>query len=136
MGVIHGWQGQNKRLIKALGNKKSRGDLLSAFINFLILLGSMSSSPSQSNEVVHAPLVENLELFPEDSGMEEDPEEIRWEADACIEVVMVCNEKRWLEHEDCQWKEEEDHRRQVEEEKQIRKEKEDYEKVKIAVNRN
>jgi len=36
----------------------------------------MSSLHSQSNEVVHAPFVENPELFLEDSGMEEDLEQI------------------------------------------------------------
>ena len=62
----------------------------------------MSSMPSQSNEVVHATFVENLELFPEDSGMEEDPEQIQQEADGCIAAVMVHHERRWLEHEDHQ----------------------------------
>jgi len=88
--------------------------------------------PSQSNEVVHATFVENLELFPEDSGMEEDPEQIQQEVDACIVAVMVHNERSQLEHEDCQWKEEEEWRRQVEEEKQIQKEKEDCKKEKLA----
>ena len=85
----------------------------------------MSSMPSQSNEVICAPFIENPELFLEDSGMEEDLEQIRQEADAHIAVVMVRNERRWLEHEDHQLKEEEDWRRQVEEEKWIQKEKED-----------
>ena len=107
--------------------------MLSTSINFFILLQSMSSSPSQSNEVACAPFVENLESFLEDSGMEEDPEEIQWEADACIVAVMVHNEMRQLECEDCQWKEEEDRRRQVEEEKWIWKEKEDCEKAKLEV---
>jgi len=71
--------------------------------------------PSHSNEVVRAPFFENMELFPEDSGMEEDLEQIQQEVDACIAVVMVHNERRWLEHEDCQLKEEEEWRRQVEE---------------------
>jgi len=36
----------------------------------------MSSMPSQSNEVIHAPFVKNLELFLEDLELEEDPEQI------------------------------------------------------------
>jgi len=62
----------------------------------------------------------------------EDLEEVQQVADACIVVVRVLNERRWLEHEDYQWKEEEECRRQVEEEKQIRKEKEDHKKVKLV----
>ena len=89
--------------------------------------------PSQSNEVVCAPFVENLELFLEDLGMEEDPEQIQQEVDACIVAVMVHNERSQLEHEDCQWKEEEEWRRQVEEEKWIQKEEEDCKKEKLAV---
>jgi len=85
----------------------------------------MSSSPSQSNEVICAPFIGNLELFLEDLGMEEDLEEIQWVVDACIAAVLVHNERRKLEHEDHGWKEEEDHRRQVEEEKRIQQEKED-----------
>ena len=60
----------------------------------------MSSMPSQSNEVVHAPFIENLELFPEDSELEEDLEQIQQEVDAHIAVARVCNEMRWLEWED------------------------------------
>ena len=74
--------------------------MLSASINFLILLLSMSSSPSQSNEVIHAPFIGNPELFPEDLGMEEDPEEIQQVEDAHIVAVLVHNERRQLEHED------------------------------------
>jgi len=92
----------------------------------------MSSSPSQSNEVVHAPFVENPELFLEDSEMEEDPEKIRQEVDICIAVVIVHNERRQLEWEDLQWKEGEEWRRQVEEEEWIRKEEEDLKKEKLA----
>ena len=76
----------------------------------------MFPMPSQSNEVVCAPFIVNPELFPEDLEMEEDPEKIQHKADACIVAVMVHNERRWLEQEDCQWKEEEEWRRQVEEE--------------------
>jgi len=36
----------------------------------------MSSMPSQFIEVICAPFVENQQLFLEDSGMEEDPEQI------------------------------------------------------------
>ena len=83
----------------------------------------MSSLPSKSNEAIHAPFIENLELFPEDSGMEEDLEQIWQDVDACIAVVMVFNERRWMECEDYQ---------QKEEEKQIQKEKEDCKKEKLA----
>ena len=49
-----------------------------------------------------------------------------------IAVVMVHIERRQLEHEDHQWKEEEEQRRQVEDEKQIQKEEEDHKKEKLA----
>jgi len=57
--------------------------------------------------------------------LEEDPEQIQWEAGACIAVVRVCNEKRQMEWEDQQWKEEEELRRWVEEEEQNQEEEED-----------
>jgi len=88
----------------------------------------MSSKPSQSNEVIHAPFVENLELFPDDSELEEDLEQIQQEADVHIVEVRVCNEKRWLEREDQQWKEEEELRGWVEEEERNQKEEEDQKK--------
>jgi len=53
--------------------------------------------------------------------------------DVCIAVVMVHNERRWLECEDCQWKKDEEQRRQVEEEKQIQREQEDRKKEKLMV---
>src|SRR5882724_10063700 len=90
----------------------------------------MSSMPSQSNEVIHAPFFKNPELFPEDSELEEDPEQIQQEVDACIAAVRVCNERRWMELEDHQQKEEEELRRQVEEEEQNQKEEEDWKKEK------
>jgi len=54
----------------------------------------MSSTPSQSNEVVHAPFAKNPELFLDDFGLEEDLEKIQQEADACIVAVKVHNERR------------------------------------------
>ena len=47
-------------------------------------------------------------------------------------AVMVCNERRWLECENCQWKEKEEWRRQVEEEKRIWKEEEERKKEKLV----
>jgi len=50
--------------------------------------------------------------------------------DAHIAAVRVCNERRWMEWEDQQWKEEEEWRRQVEEEEWNQKEEEDQKKEK------
>jgi len=91
----------------------------------------MSSMPSQSNEVIHAPFIENPELFPEDLELEEDPEQIQQEADVHIVAVRVHNEKRWLEWEDWQWKEEEELKRWVEEKECNWKEEEDQKKEKV-----
>jgi len=71
----------------------------------------MSSIPSQSNEVINSPFIENWELFLQDSELEVDPEKIQQEADAHILAVRVHNEQRWLEWEVRQWKEEEEWRR-------------------------
>ena len=90
----------------------------------------MSSMPSQSNEVAVTPIIENPELCPEESELEEDPEKIQWEADVHIAVVRVHNERRWLEQEDQQWKEEEEQKKQEEEEDQKWKEEEDRKKEK------
>ena len=50
--------------------------------------------------------------------MEEDPENIQWEADGCISAVKIWNERRWLEWEYWRWKEEEEWWLKEEEEKQ------------------
>ena len=67
-----------------------------------------------------------MELFPEDLELEEDLEKIQQEADVHIVAVRVCSEKRQLEQEDQQWKEEEEQRRKLEEEEQNQKEEEDW----------
>ena len=96
----------------------------------------MSSMPSQSNEVTITPIVGNLELFPEDSELEEDLEKIQWEVDVHIAAVRVHNERRQLEQEDWQWKEEEEWRKQEEEEEEEKKQKEEEDQKKEKVDKD
>ena len=61
--------------------------------------------------------------------MEEDPEKIQWQADECIAVVKIHNDKRWLEKEDQKQKEDEEEQRMKEEEEEWeQKEEEDQKK--------
>jgi len=117
-GVIQGWWGLDKRLKKALGNKKSRGDCWAhqstswfCFNPCLLQL----ASPMRSS----MPLL--LKIW-----------SCSWKIWEWKRIQSRSN-GRQLENEDHQQKEEQDHRRQVEEEKWIWKEKEDWEKGNLAV---
>jgi len=104
------WQSLKHRLNEVPGAKNSAGIAESVKRTFKLLLPCpMSTTPSQSNEVIaNAPSFGNPELFWVDLDVEEeeDPEKIQWEADKCIMAVKIHNEKRWLEWEDQKWNEE------------------------------
>ena len=87
-------QGSNKRLKKALGDKRSLG-----FAEHVNQLPNFCFNPCLSNKATIAPFIKNLELFLEDLELE-DQEKIQQEADAHIVAVRVCNERRQLEQED------------------------------------
>jgi len=82
---------------------------------------------SQIRKPILDTFIENPELFPEDSDLEEDLEKIQQEVDVCIAAVRVHNERKWLEWEDQQQKEEEEWRK-WEEEEEWKKKEEEYQK--------
>src|SRR5882724_2441682 len=94
----------------------------------------MYTMPSLSNEVIiaNAPSFGILELFWVDLDVEkeEDLEKIQWEADERIVAVKIHNEKRWLEWEDQNKKDEVEQKWKEEEEQKKREaEKEAHDKA-------